>query len=218
MKECSFTLRKKVLQLLSLCAVVVFMSAMVTMAAGKSQLSHVPKTTTYQLTKPITTYGIPCDKGGKIIKSSFKTKGSAYAKVTFNYNEYDKTYYVHIEPKKPGKASVSFNYKWKGKTTKYNFTFVIKKYVCPVASFKIGSKEYASAFKTDFKKNVTKTVSGKVSVKAKKGWKLLDIGYWTNSKYKEIKNGAKVKVSKGALVQVTFTKGKDYITCQINHW
>ena len=213
------SLRKKLVWLLPLCLLTVFLMAATVSAASKSQLDNYPKTFTYEITKPITYFGLPCDKGGKIVKNSFKATGSKYAKVSYNYDTSEKKYYIEIEPRKPGKASCSFKYTYKGKTRKYTFSFNIQKYVCPVASFKIGSKNFTSAYKTDFKHNVTKKVSGKVSVKAKKGWKISNMSF-SDSKgnYKAIKNGTKVAISKNCMLYVTFTKGNKYENLQLNFW
>ena len=209
---------KKLLTVLLLSSAFPLMTAFAAMAA-RSDLSYVPKTITYQITDPMTTYAIPCDKGGKILKSSFKATGKAYAKISYNYNASEKLTYITTEPIKPGKASVSFKYKWKGTTKKYTFRFVIEKYVCPVKTFKIGTRNYTSAFKTDFKKSISKKVSGKVNIKAKKGWTLESIAFTNNGQYKEIKNGTKVTLTKDAKVMASFRDAKgEYSTLQVAYW
>ena len=191
----------------------------ITAMAAESELDRMSKEQTFLITASDTQYGIPCDRGGKIIKSSFKTKGSAAAKIDFNYSKNEKTYYINIQPKKPGKALVSFKYKWKGKTKKYTFIIQIRKYVNPVKTFKVGSENYAAAFKKDFKKYINKKISGKVNVKAKKGWTLTSLSFSSGGDYKDIKNGTKVTLKKNTMLLAHFAdKNDNVVTVQLARW
>ena len=75
--------------------------------------------------------------------------------------------------------------------------FIAEKYVNPAKTFKIGKKNYVKKFKKaeQYWKN-SKKISGKLVVKAKKGWKITKIrkaGY--NITPKKIKNGKKVTLT-----------------------
>ena len=133
-----------------------------------------------------------------------------------------------------GDASYVFDVKGVGKTvmtfkarpvnaaeyTDYNVTIETEKYVCPVKSFKIGKKDYASKFKKIDWADQGKTISGKVNVKAKKGWKLVKIIFYDMSKDKDIKikNNTKVKIEKGDCVWAEFKKGSTRMRCTVGVW
>lgn len=88
-------------------------------------------------------------------------------------------YYLYLKAKKPGTAVVSV--KLKGKT--YKTKVIVKKYVNPVQSVKIGSTSVsgskfnsASVVNLSYGKFANKKV--KATVVLKKGWKLDDYYYW----------------------------------------
>ena len=92
--------------------------------------------------------------------------------------------------RKPGQTIVTFT----GKSGKvYTMNLTVVKYKNPVKKFKIGSKNVASQFK---KKNfgwhsIKRTQKQKISIKAKKGWKIVEMDYSDynlNKPVKKIKN------------------------------
>ncbi len=100
---------------------------------------------------------------------------------------------------KPGKTTIHVYAKEKG-TKEYRYfdvKFIAEKYINPAKTFKIGKKNYVKKFKKaeQYWKN-SKKISGKLVVKAKKGWKITKIrkaGY--NITPKKIKNGKKVTLT-----------------------
>ena len=94
-------------------------------------------------------------------------------------------YYLYLKAKKPGTAVVSV--KLKGKT--YKTKVIVKKYVNPVQSVKIGSTSVsgskfnsASVVNLSYGKFANKKV--KTTVVLKKGWKLDDYYYWDSKQQK----------------------------------
>lgn len=94
-------------------------------------------------------------------------------------------YYLYLKAKKPGTAVVSV--KLKGKT--YKTKVIVKKYVNPVQSVKIGSTSVsgskfnsASVVNLSYGKFANKKV--KTTVVLKKGWKLDDYYYWDSKQPK----------------------------------
>lgn len=126
---------------------------------------------------------------------------------------------IVVLAKKAGKTVVSFTVKYgtglkKSKKLKLNVT--VKKYTNPCKSFKIGTKEYASYFKSTtfgFAKGSGKTL--KVSVKARSGWKL-DHLYVRSSRgeTKDIKNNSKLNTKTYPSVYAQFVNKKtgDYLS------
>lgn len=111
---------------------------------------------------------------------------------------------------KQGKTTLS--YKWKGKSHKV--TIVFHAWKNPVKSFKVGGKQYAGKFKKQDSVHIgKKTISGKVSIKAAKGWKFksIEIYRWgkdglQSAKMKNNKTLAKSK--KMECIYVTFVNKK----------
>jgi len=99
-----------------------------------------------------------------------------------------------------GKATVSGAfYKGKKKISSFKIKVTVHKYVSPVKTFKIGKKDYASLFKKDGSptRKLKGKVSGKLQIKAKKGWKIEYINGNIDGKYHEsIKNGKKLTIKK----------------------
>ena len=87
---------------------------------------------------------------------------------------YEGTVYVAISPKKAGKTTVTFNYKYQKKTYKAKIVVTVANYENPFQSIKIGKKNYATQF--DYGNVVVpKALSGKLTLKLKMGWKVLDL-------------------------------------------
>lgn len=125
---------------------------------------------------------------------------------------------VYYEVLKAGKAVISFDVVYKGKTTPLKTKVTVRKYERPCSSFKVGNKEYASKVKKwpgFVYKYKGKSAKQRVSVKAAKGWKLSSIEYYNGKKVKKIKNKSYIKCGKNVGVTAIFqnkkTKEKQYI-------
>lgn len=123
-----------------------------------------------------------------------------------------------VRTKKTGRATLSFRAKNVGDEEYVDKTIEVtsKKYVNPVKTMKIGKKNYASRFKVRPAYYQGKKISGKVSVKPGKGWKVSSIWFYDYSKKKDklIKNGRKITLGKGDSLFVWLNrKGTD-----INEW
>ena len=122
-----------------------------------------------------------------------------------------KTYgsYV-IKSKKPGKATLTFQVKNPDADSYVTKTVKVKvvKFVYPGKVFKVGKKSFVKKYKGKPYYYVSKKLSGKVKVKAKKGWKVDGIYFYDSSKdkSKKIKNGKKVKFDKYDSLSVCFKK------------
>lgn len=94
---------------------------------------------------------------------------------------------LYLSPMKAGKATVS--YKYKGKTRKVKI--VVKKYVNPIKTLKLGNKNYAKLFKKSiYGRAAYKNYVGKrIKVVPATGWKLKSLRY---AKTKKLKNGGKI--------------------------
>ena len=105
---------------------------------------------------------------------------------------------VAIYTNKAGKTELSFVVK-SGKIYTINLTVV--KYSNPVSKFKINSKNYASKFKKSSMPALTSSGKQKISLKATKGWKVVDLHYTFYNysgkiKTKKFKNNRSVNISK----------------------
>ena len=119
---------------------------------------------------------------------------------------------ISIRFKKAGTATISYNYKMaSGETIYVKDTFKAKKWVNPVKSLKIGSKEYKNKFKKDSgatikKKSISKK---KIKIKLKKGYKLAQIWTYSKGNPRTRKNGFKQKFYKGDMIEFMVKKGKN---------
>ena len=99
---------------------------------------------------------------------------------------------LEVEAKKPGKTTLT--YKFKGK--KHKVKIRIYKYRNPVASFKVGGKQYKSRYNKkqiiDFGTKRITLPAGKVKVVPAKNWKLKTIDFTWAGAGKTIKNGGKM--------------------------
>ena len=113
---------------------------------------------------------------------------------------------------KPGKTQVTFT----GKSGKiYIINLTVVKYTNPVSKFKINSKDYASKFKKSAMPATTLSGKQKVSIKAKKGWKVVDLhysfyNYSGKIKTKKIKNNSYTNIFKkySGFIDVTLKNKK----------
>ena len=110
---------------------------------------------------------------------------------------------IYVSGAKKGKTKVTINIRYGNdfkKSKKLTLNVKVNKYTNPCASFTFGGKKYASKFKKDTYYISAGTLKGskKISVKAKSGWKITEMGAWDYdySKSKKIKNGQKINTSK----------------------
>lgn len=159
-------------------------------------------------------------KGAKI-----KNRKSSNKKV-LTISEAGKKNYVGLELLKAGKAVVSFDVVYKGKTTSLKTSVTVRKYARPCSSFKVGNKEYASKIKKSsfFHQGYKgkKRTKEKVSIKAAKGWKLNYITYiGPDGKEKKVKNKNYVKYDDGSVYMIAYfqnKKTKEIQTVQMNFY
>ena len=120
--------------------------------------------------------------------SALKSSKKSVAKV-----EKDGSKKLMVTVKKPGTTKISFKYGGKKKTVK----MVVKKYTCPVKTFKIGSKNLTKKYKKTDLYDTTATYTGKLKVKAKSGWKVGKIKVLRmgdeDTGLTTIKSGSKIK-------------------------
>ena len=119
---------------------------------------------------------------------------------------YGSYYGLQVQINSVGTTKIS--YKINGKKRSVNY--VVKEYANPFASLKVGGKDCTAAFNPGSVKNsvgyiVSGPLSGKLSVKLKKGWKLVKA--WVPGRsIKYVKNGG--KVSKTRTIGFYIKKGK----------
>lgn len=158
-------------------------------------------------------------KGAKI-----KNQKSSNKKVLAVTNARDN--YVGLELLKAGKTVVSFDVVYKGKITSLKTRVTVRKYEWPCSSFKVGNREYASKVKKSsfFHQGYKgkKRTKEKVSIKAAKGWKLINIRYYdSKGKEKKIKNKSYVKYHNGDVYMIAYfqnKKTKEIQTVQMNFY
>ncbi|MBO4365057.1 MAG: hypothetical protein J5804_02040 [Eggerthellaceae bacterium] len=134
-----------------------------------------------------------------------KSSNTEVATVEVNHYSDNNVYIMNVTTKKAGTTKISFKLGKKNYTVKY----VVKPYKNYLTSFKVGSKNFKSQFDPSAVDSASynvsasfkgKTISGKVNVKLKSGWKIKKIWYWTQSgsnwKMHYIKNGGTAKKAK----------------------
>lgn len=122
-------------------------------------------------------------------------------------SEYGNKYGVCLDVtvKRAGRTTITYKVKEKaGRKRTYSYKVKVRayKYQNGLASLKIGKKQLAPLFKeadTATYSRPGKAITGKLSVKAKKGWKIDTILYYNGGKDGFVKNGAKINVKAGKL-------------------
>ena len=134
------------------------------------------------------------------LKSSNASIIKPVVKIKYGYTKY--------VSKKFGNATVTFtlnytNEKGKAITEKVTEKHKVVKYACPIASFKIGSKDYTAKFKKVPQARAKSALEGKLAVKAAKGWTIKKIrqvnSAITSGEFvpqKKLSNGSNVKIAK----------------------
>ena len=142
-----------------------------------------------------------------------------------------KYYYMKYTSKKFGTATVTYTMSYTndaGEAVIENVTenHRVAKYVRPVKSFKIGSKNYAGKFKSTPQVNAKSALKGKISVKPAAGWTIKKIRK-VNSKMtsgelipqkKLANNKSKVNIGKSAesaIEVICYNKAKKYYSSVI---
>ena len=143
--------------------------------------------------------------------TNLKTSKKSVAKISKDVN--GDTAVISIAPKKAGTTNVTYNVKYEGKTIKAKTKVILRKYVSPLKSFKIGSTNYTSKIKKTGHLRVDKALKGKLSIKLKSGYKIhaISIYSWSGgSSPKTGKNNKTVKVPKGKTLSIqVLPKGGD---------
>ena len=129
---------------------------------------------------------------------------------------------ISVAFKKPGTTKLT--YTWKGK--KHSVKIKVLKYTNPVKSFKIGGKQFKSAFKKYTTNNVKDTiVKGKIAITPAKNWKVKSIKYhiYNDSVDKDVKVRNKGKLPRvDTFVTVrcknTKTKAVQELTLYTSSW
>ena len=181
----------------------------VPVAAASSKTNLVSQEAAYhvlELTKTVSPYAIMLDQGAKV--SSLKSSRSRVASA--GIETYDNISYIVVKPKRKGRTVVSFKYTYKKKTKKYRFTFRVVPYENPLRSLKIGSKGYAAKFRRNSYYALNGKVKGKVTVKAAKGWKVVDLAVEENGTFKSFAAGKKIRLKRGQALYITCYNGKRY--------
>lgn len=105
--------------------------------------------------------------------------------------------YPHLEIKLVGEGTTKISFQYAGKTLTQKIT--VRKYKNPCKLLKIGKTNYAKCFNKSGHYNHnkrTKNVTGKITIKPKKGWKLKKIEVFNIfDGVKKVKNNSKVTLS-----------------------
>lgn len=105
------------------------------------------------------------------VKSSNKKVATAKAK------KVNGRYRVHINVKRTGKVTITYKVKLNNGTSyQSSARYHYKKYKTPISSIKIGNKDLTKRYKKSIHLS-GKPLKGKLKIKLKKGWKLVD--YYT---------------------------------------
>lgn len=155
-------------------------------------------------------YGIGSISGLK--KSAVVTVTSSDETVcTVEYNATNHIIYAHAQ--KPGKVTIKCTVVQGEKTYTKKCKYEILKYKNPLSSLKIGKKNYAPLF-NEATDTIVKGIKGKqkISVKVKKGYKLVRLYIYKNGVQTTVKNGSKIDIKKTALYIEVQDKKKNIIT------
>ena len=121
---------------------------------------------------------------------------------------------IEVKFKKPGKSKITYSYKNEnGETVNVKKQLIVKKWVNPVSSLKIGSKQ----FKTKFNKNTAATIkksqisNKKIKIKLKKGYKIKEVWTFSNNQRKTHGRSFKMKFNKGDIFGFSMEKNGAFI-------
>jgi len=168
---------------------------------------------TYVLTSPKTSYYFINSKFDKsqCVKGSLKIlKGKKYAKVKLVKK--DGVLNVKFTPKKVGTIKFKYKYKLNKKTKSVTYSVKIVKHQNPLSVFKIGNTNLTSKFKGSFTYRTAKSLSGKLSIKMKKGYKFSNFTVYDSkanfengiANFEDYTDGDYVSLKKGNYVIIIY--------------
>ena len=107
-----------------------------------------------------------------------------------------------VKTKKAVKGTVSYTASFKGKKQNYKLSVTAVKYKNPFKSIKVGKTDYAKFFKKSaYTHSLKKEISGKLSIKMNKGFKLEKV--FLNEK--KIKNNQKITLKEGSCIAMYYS-------------
>lgn len=129
-------------------------------------------------------------------------KGNDYSIVNaYDSDErYDEILVNTFNSLKSGTTKVLVNVKRGNKTYKLSMKVKVVSFSSPIQSAKVGKKDVKKYISNVPMGQLKKNCSGKLSIKMKKGWKIVKITQTVNGKTKKIKNNKTVNTAKGAIL------------------
>lgn len=129
-------------------------------------------------------------------------KGNDYSIVNaYDSDErYDEILVNTFNSLKCGTTKVLVNVKRGKKTYKLSMKVKVVSFSSPIQSAKVGKKDVKKYISNVPMGQLKKNCSGKLSIKMKKGWKIVKITQTVNGKAKKIKNNKTVNTAKGAIL------------------
>ena len=173
---------KKIKKIMMTLTMVAFMFGLANIGSVKVQAASpsIDKSVTYNLYKGQVGFGL-------------KNSNSKVIEVTASEDDM----YPHVEIKLIGEGTTKISFQYAGKTLTQKIT--VRKYKNPCKLLKIGKTNYAKCFNKSGHYNHnkrTKNVTGKITIKPKKGWKLKKIEVFNiYDGVKKVKNNSKVTLS-----------------------
>ena len=140
-------------------------------------------------------------KKGDII-TKVVPKGNDYSIVSaYDSDErYDEILVNTFNSSKSGTTKVLVNVKRGKKIYKLSMKVKVVSFSSPIQSAKVGKKDVKKYISNVPMGQLKKNCSGKLSIKMKKGWKIVKITQTVNGKTKKIKNNKTVNTAKGAIL------------------
>jgi len=165
---------------------------------------YIPEEMTIIKAADIGSQNISLDGVSKVSDIS-KLKSSNKKVATVSTFTYLDMVYIGISPKNPGKSTITFNYKYGGKTYKGKVKVTVLDYENPFKSIKIGSKNYSSRFRNQQRIEVDKALSGKLTINLKKGYTLQSLysyNYKDGEDFQILSENKKIKIRKGHRLEI----------------
>lgn len=188
---------KKIKKIMMTLTIVAFMFGLANIGSVKVQAASpsIDKSVTYNLYKGQVGFGSVWVRNpvtnAKI--TGLKNSNSKVIEVTAS----EDASYPHLEIKLVGEGTTKISFQYAGKTLTQKIT--VRKYKNPCKLLKIGKTNYAKCFNKSGHYNHnkrTKNVTGKITIKPKKGWKLKKIEVFNIfDGVKKVKNNSKVTLS-----------------------
>ena len=188
---------EKIKKIMMTLTMVAFMFGLANIGSVKVQAASpsIDKSVTYNLYKGQVRFGSVWVRNpvtnAKI--TGLKNSNSKVIEVTASEDDM----YPHVEIKLVGEGTTKISFQYAGKTLTQKIT--VRKYKNPCKLLKIGKTNYAKCFNKSGHYNHnkrTKNVTGKITIKPKKGWKLKKIEVFNiYDGVKKVKNNSKVTLS-----------------------